>query len=213
MKFYRKGMLVPEGMGLVIAIIGLVILGFFGVKLYNVFVEQDMKNAKTFIEGLNAKIENLDDGESNTFALRGVQDWVLVGWNASDKTRPEKCFLNSCLCLCKDSVANCQENGYCRAVDRNVSVKSDGSVNYLKTVVGMGTARVAGSFSASCITFKENLLIPLFISKNKNTISIKLDYGLLKDEGDGELIEIPSKLCPGYSDNIAVNIIAQPKLP
>ena len=121
----RKGMLVPEGMGLVIAIIGLVILGFFGVKLYNVFVEQDMKNAKTFIEGLNAKIENLDDGESNTFALRGVQDWVLVGWNASDKTRPEKCFLNSCLCLCKDSVANCQENGYCRAVDRNVSVKSD----------------------------------------------------------------------------------------
>ena len=29
MKFYRKGMLVPEGMGLVIAIIGVVILGVF----------------------------------------------------------------------------------------------------------------------------------------------------------------------------------------
>ena len=202
----RKGMLVPEGMGLVIAIIGLVILGFFGVKLYNVFVEQDMKNAKTFIEGLNAKIENLDDGESNTFALRGVQDWVLVGWNASDKTRPEKCFLNSCLCLCKDSVANCQENGYCRAVDRNVSVKSDfiftrfesDTIEKDSVQYNLRTSKI----SASCYIMPEkSLLIPFNIVKSSSLVLINVPSPDLNiGSPNPDKIISTFRLCSNYND-------------
>ncbi|MBS3081643.1 hypothetical protein J4416_01730 [Candidatus Pacearchaeota archaeon] len=175
----RKGMLTDNMLGMVLAIIGLVILGFLGVKLYSMFVSQDLKNAQAFVEDLSAKIENLKDGESNTFALRGVTEWVLVGYSSTDKSRPDKCFLNSCLCLCKYNSGespsfNCQDNGYCRAVDRDIVVSSE--------IVSSGTAStiydvrdyIVCGVSVSCyIMHEDSLLIPFDVSKQKSDISIK----------------------------------------
>lgn len=158
-----------EFLGVILAIVGVVLLGLLGIKLYNLFVEQDMKNAKAFIEGLNGKIENLNDGESNDFVLRGIPGWVLVGYNVANPYKPDKCFLNSCICLCetKDNTINCQDMGYCRNMDRNVIVSSS----------------VQGYFSdgerdlsAECI-MTDNQLSSLRISKDSNIISINQDYG------------------------------------
>ena len=225
MRFFKKGILVPETLGIVIALIGLVALGFLGVKLYNMFVSQDLKNAQAFVDGLSSKIENLGDGESNTFALRGVDGWVLVAWNKNvlitedDKLisadlKPQKCFDKNCLCLCEKEINKCQENGYCRAMDRNVSVFSSGSVNYLYAGAPGGATRVQGSFSASCIYFKEKgLLTPILVSKNKKLINIKLDYGMLISENPNDHVNIPVSSCPGYLDNRKSSQISQPILP
>lgn len=175
MRFFKKGILVPETLGIVIALIGLVALGFLGVKLYNMFVSQDLKNAQAFVDGLSSKIENLGDGESNTFALRGVDGWVLVAWNKNvlitedDKLisadlKPQKCFDKNCLCLCEKEINKCQENGYCRAMDRNV------------TAVGNYSYSFAGSVSAwvlaSCYVMPSQSLVPFTVSKSMSGIVI-----------------------------------------
>jgi len=158
-----------EFLGVIIAVAVVVLLVFLGIKLHNLFVEQDMKNAKAFIEGLNGKIENLNDGESNNFVLRGIPDWVLVGYNVENPSIPDKCFVNSCICLCesKDNSIKCQDMGYCRNIDRNVIVWSSAQGYFFDG---------GRDLSAECIV-TDNQLSSLRISKTSDIISINQDYG------------------------------------
>jgi len=202
----RKGdFTFKQFIGAVIAIIGIVILAMLGVKLYNLLVDQDMKNAKSFINGLNAKIENLGDGNDNTFDLQGVQGWVLVGWNKNvpivddgeviDKDKkPQKCFDKSCLCLCEKEVANCGVNGYCREIDRSISVFSSGELEY-----NLYGQTVSEKFSADCLFFDRSNLMEILVEKNKDIIKISHDYGLLNSAAGRELL---SKLKCGASKDI-----------
>jgi len=119
----RKG-LTKYLLDAVLAIGGLLMLIFLGVKLYNFFVSQDEKNAAAFLDGLKAKIEALEEGEVGNFVLRGVEGWSLAGWSREDslKVKPQKCFDVSCLCACPstgDIASSCQEDGLCRKVDFN----------------------------------------------------------------------------------------------
>jgi len=189
----RHGILTNNFLGAIIAIIGIVGLAFLGVKLYGMFVSQDLKNAKVFIEDLNSKIDNLEIGENNTFALRGIKDWVLVGWNKSvpiadegkiisSNLKPQKCFDKNCLCLCKDEIANCQDVGYCREVDRDVSVKSEGYVDFTQIdYYSTSTERIEGRgiFEANCIFFNSSALYSIDVFKQQKIINIFLRYSTL----------------------------------
>lgn len=128
-KISRNGILPDNLMSAVLAIGGLLMLAFLGVKLYNFFVSQDQKNAGAFLDSLQGKIEALDVRDCipspqasppnvqlspqdcfvvNSFALRGVEGWALTGWGKDDPLqkkgqgggKPEKCLDNSCLCAC-----------------------------------------------------------------------------------------------------------------
>ncbi|MEK6924961.1 MAG: hypothetical protein AABW71_01845 [Nanoarchaeota archaeon] len=181
-----------EFLGFIIAVIGVVLLGFFGIKLYNFFVDADMKNAQVFVNDLSGKIEFLKDGESNNFALRGMAGWVLVGWNkdvpiAKDDEiigkdrKPQKCFDKACLCLCEKSITQCQDVGFCREIDRNIDIKSDGFVDYSiaggSVGPGGGFSLTKGSFSLNCIYFNKNNLKSLFVEKQKTVVNIKFNEG------------------------------------
>lgn len=179
---------VNEMLGFVIAVIGIVLLGFFGVKLYGFFVDSEMKNAQAFIDDLTGKVQTLKDGESNSFALRGVEGWVLFAWNKEtsvaldgeviDKNRrPQKCFDNSCLCICEGSIEKCQEAGYCRAIDRNISLI--GKTNYTS---GNGDTGYSAKLISYCIP-NSNQLMPFMVEKNPLNIKITLDYGQQISEG------------------------------
>ncbi|MGV8142428.1 MAG: hypothetical protein ACP5NS_02215 [Candidatus Pacearchaeota archaeon] len=130
----KKGKFDEEVLSAIVAVAGLLLIGFLAVKLYNFFISQDEKNAAAFLDGLKAKIDLLEEGENNTFALRGVKGWVLVAWNKEviSSEKPEKCFDKNCLCLCKDSPTKeaCQEDGICRYSDQKLEVKS-GAANHI----------------------------------------------------------------------------------
>lgn len=176
-----------EFLGFIIAVIGLVLLGFFGVKLYNFFVDADMKNAQAFIDDLSAKIETLNNGENNTFLLRGVKDWVLVGWNKDipiakegeligKDRKPQKCFDKSCLCLCKSSDSNCQTQGYCRAIEGNISVMSD-----YKWVLSAGSYSVKSDTIPCYIMSDQSKLIDLFVDKKSSEVVVKGPLGYVSN--------------------------------
>jgi len=120
----RRGDLTNNILSVILAIGGLLMLVFLGVKLYNFFVSQDEKNAAAFLDGLRAKIDNLVEGEVGNFVLRGVEGWSLAGWSKEDSlnVKPQKCFDISCLCACPNSgdiASSCQEDGLCRKIDFN----------------------------------------------------------------------------------------------
>ncbi|MBM3206701.1 MAG: hypothetical protein FJZ43_03725 [Candidatus Staskawiczbacteria bacterium] len=176
-----------EFLGFIIAIIGIVLLGLFGFKLYGFFVDQDMKNAKAFVDDLTGKIDLLKDGENNTFALRGRPGWILVGWNKekpialegeviSKDRKPQKCFENSCICLCEGSISKCQEVGYCKNVDGDVNLL--GQITYTGgNSEGVYTSRL----NSSCI-IHENGLMDIFVSKKNDFVFISYDYGQRESE-------------------------------
>ncbi len=189
MKSRKGGEYIGESLGFWIAIFGILILGFLVFKLYGFFVDQDLRNAKSFMNGLEKKIGNLKDGEEGNFVLRGVKGWVLVGWNkrvsiandteviSSDK-KPQKCFDKNCLCLCEKEIKNCQDGGYCRFFDREIEVNSSGKVSFSERYFDSSLVG-SGSFESQCFIFRDDNLLDFLINKTKDSIYINLDYVII----------------------------------
>jgi hypothetical protein len=200
MKFSKGSVFGVENFGsIVIAVLAIIVLGFLAVNLYGLFADKDMKNASAFVDSLVSKIDALDEGQENTFFLQAVKGWILVSWDkdtpvATDgevisiDKKPQRCFNENCLCFCSESINNCQEKGYCRVIDRKIEVSSYGSASSTKTY----SAGFQGSvptythidFSSKCLYFRDNLLEPITVSKDKSNIKIKYSYGSLNYDSD-----------------------------
>ena len=189
----KKGILTKNVLSLLVAVMGIILLVFVSVSIYNSFESQEEKNARAFIDSLVGKIENLEDGETGVFPMRGVEERYLVGWTFEDD-RPDKCFFESCLCLCNlwedgISVADlskiskgkvkelCQNNGFCKDFSsKNVNVKTEsltgGVQGWLKNhhVKNLGLINLH-SYSS---------MINIEIKKDKNELAIsKYVFGTL----------------------------------
>ena len=64
------------------------------------------ESAKDMLDVIEGKIKLLDEGETGKYMIRGIDGWFLSGWSGDNKERPEKCFLESCICVCKGDVEN-----------------------------------------------------------------------------------------------------------
>lgn len=205
---FRKGDEKSEFFSIILAVGGILLIGGLGFLLYSSFVNQDLNNAKKFIDGLKGKIENLDDGESSTFAMNGPAGWVLVAWNKDVKivedgkaingtAKPQKCFDKNCLCMCEGSIANCGEIGFCRNIDRNVEVSSrlEEFRRISKNInVKTGTSDdylYQGNFSANCIYFSGSPILNFLIDKKIDSVFISHDYGLFNYLNSFSKINLP----------------------
>jgi hypothetical protein len=95
-------------LGLIIAAIGIGLLIFGVVRLYEVYSDNEADNARNTLDTVIGKTEALKVDESNKFFVQGVQSleskkewWFLVGWGKDDFPKPDKCFFDSCVCYCK----------------------------------------------------------------------------------------------------------------
>ena len=107
-------------LGIIIAVVGIVLFVFAISKVYQVRASDELTNAKKTIELIDAKIKALDNGQKSSLTIQGfagAESWYIVGWNKNDPNRPEKCFFDSCICIC-EGVSNdvCQEGGICKSV-------------------------------------------------------------------------------------------------
>ncbi len=98
----RKGDLTNQALSVIIAVIGILLIAYGIYKLYDVVRNNDNKNAQKTIDVLNEKISFLEEGNSGIFTIQGFKkskEWYITGWTGG--TGPDKCFLSSCLCICK----------------------------------------------------------------------------------------------------------------
>lgn len=178
----RKNGLIRDVTSLVIAIIGILLLLFAVYQLYKVFVDQDSEVAKRALNVIEAKINLLEEGQTAKFPIKGPwskeRKWYLVGWGKENPERPDKCYFDSCVCICEGyGKEQCQgRNGFCRKVNVN-DVKIESFKVFEKgggSNVGGGGNVPAGPLqekSVSGIEFQSNL-IELQIKKNKDSLEI-----------------------------------------
>ncbi len=118
----RAELTLNNALSLIIAVGGIALLIYAGVLLSSLYLTDENKNAQATLDYLEGKIKALEDGQKGEFLIQGFKTegkWYLVGFS-KDENRPDKCFLNSCLCICKGSgdKESCQINGFCREVDK-----------------------------------------------------------------------------------------------
>ncbi len=200
MKNKRGEITLENTLTVILAVFGLFLLFLGALKLYQIVVSQEQENAKNLLNTLEAKINNLNDGETGRFQIRGVENWFLVGWNKDDPNRPIdkiECFLDSCICICKGNkekvVDACQKDGFCRKVNFN-DVAIFEFLKYLdkKTLVNEndvikdirnpkyqerkiweeGGTILRPLLNNACPSFYENNLIEILIYKDKTRLSI-----------------------------------------
>src|SRR3989344_8102892 len=104
-----------------IAVVCVVLFAFFiGNAIYQARASDELTNAKKTIELIEAKINALDEGQKSELTIQGfagAESWYLVGWNKEDSSdiKPEKCFFNSCICICNGASKDvCQKKGICK---------------------------------------------------------------------------------------------------
>lgn len=172
MIFNRKGegILVPNTLSIILAVIGILLIVIIGVKLYIFLGSQEQENARNVLDNIIGKAELLKDGEKNTFAIRGIKDWVLIGWSKGQIGKPEKCFTSSCLCICVKG-KDCQDNGFCEKIDKDIVYASStllpvGRADILEIIQGIPESK------RPKIEFYNKNLFGVEISKGENFLEI-----------------------------------------
>ncbi len=142
-----KAELIDNVLGLIIAAIGLGLFFLAVGKFIGNFADQDLKNAKNILDSIEGKIDNLNDGEVGRFPIKGLDGWFFAGWSKDDANKPERCFLDSCLCICKGEPVRggyagerfderrdvCQKEGICRKASKdNVTIIGVEAISYIK---------------------------------------------------------------------------------
>ncbi len=130
----KKGIALSNVLSIVLAIAGILLIFYASFQLYNFFGSEEDVNAQEFLNGLIGKMDNLEDGETGTFAMRWVEGYRILGYDKSlpREDVPEKCFFDSCVCICKakgyifetkkenwweEQKNECQNSGICRDLE------------------------------------------------------------------------------------------------
>lgn len=186
----RKADLMNNALETIVAVVGIALLlfgiGYVGYKFLVMNQTQEIKNAKHHIDIIEAKINALENGQKTESILQKIgEGWVLVGWSKTDPpdSKPEKCFLTSCVCICPDSnqlIQSCQEKGLCRTIEHpQLKVKTayredfcNGEIVNIEGEILMckGKVEVKTSFEDK-IELNKNLM-QLEISKTDDLIEI-----------------------------------------
>jgi len=190
----KRGDLQNNVLSLVIVAIGLGLLVFGFVKLYQVTVSNESKDAQKTIDTLFDKVETLKDGESNNFLIQGFkgsENWKIIGWDKNEKGRPDKCFFESCICICKgieinvvfygpqgkgsleeaifsrksEHAKNCNINGFCRVIEgRKVNLAK---MEYSLLYYPAGRAKVLYTY----LKIDKGVNV-FFVEKSKDSVNI-----------------------------------------
>lgn len=172
----RKGDTLNTVLGIILAVIGILIFIAGIYKLYQVGVNEESENAKKTLDIVVARVNAMPDGQTGTFALQGFSEdtWFLVGWSASDRTKPEKCLISSCVCICKgfSSGEHCQSEGFCREVNFvNVSVWSASLESPTSGASSAGTGAPGVPSGPPRIVTRK--CVPIIHSLQEVTLSVK----------------------------------------
>ena len=103
----KKGSILSQLPGIVIAILILLPLGYFGLKfIYGDSNNIDKQNAIAFSDSLKAKIDALPQETTTSLSVQGFDGnnvWYLAAFSEDQANSPDRCLFKSCLCSCKAS--------------------------------------------------------------------------------------------------------------
>lgn len=117
----KKGILLPETLKIIIAVLCIALLIVLAVKLYGLFFKKTaLEQAKENIKNLYSKIERIEKNESKeeSFIMESPNGWQLFAYGGGSE-KPKDCNKN-CICLCpvpgygSDNLKECNNLGVCK---------------------------------------------------------------------------------------------------
>lgn len=91
-------------MNFVLAALVIALLIGGGYAVFKVLANDENQKAQRVLDNVEGKINALEEGEEGKFLIqgfKGAESWYLVAWNKDDEGRPDKCFFENCMCVCK----------------------------------------------------------------------------------------------------------------
>ena len=92
----------------VVAVICLIILGGIAVLVYKTLTTSEYKNAGKVLDFIEMKINAINADESTSFSVQSpcksdVKNcpWLIAGWGKESIKKPDRCYFDSCLGICK----------------------------------------------------------------------------------------------------------------
>lgn len=186
----KKANLMENSTELVIAILILLILFVAVVKIYTNFLQdRELTSAKNVVNVIEQKILDASENSNVKKTIRGVngEDWVLTAFDFSSLNRPDACFEQPCIYICKTAKRlikdDCEDKGVFRRleVDEIKTIELDFSEDW---VGGGGVAAPTGSSfkNSSKINLPQNKLLELEIEKKTENGKKKLIITHYTDE-------------------------------
>lgn len=205
-----EGNLLKETLEIILFVVGTAILIFAVWKVWDLVANQERVNADRLISDIVRRANDIEEKKVEGFTVSGLKNWYLVGWSKEDPAnkKPDKCFLSSCICICKGDRQNtkksCQE-GICKelnfkkikvyefsnAKDFEMKVKEEDVIKDLNNEIYF-EARPWSSASnnfilvSKCPPFNQNNLVKFNFYKNGDELNIlkinTIDFSNLKFE-------------------------------
>ena len=120
----KKAIVLENTLSVIIAVLGLLLLIYSAYYLYNKMTSNiETESAKEIANLIEKKINALPDNQAANITIRGVNgdNWVLTSFDFSNQNRPDACFEQPCIYICKsasNSIENdCKKNGFFRRLN------------------------------------------------------------------------------------------------
>ncbi|HVY01251.1 MAG TPA: hypothetical protein VHA12_00615 [Candidatus Nanoarchaeia archaeon] len=155
----RKGeVTLNEVISILIAVLIIAGIVYGIIKVASVFMDSENRNAKNTLDLFVEKLKFAEKGNVS-FIVQGFpnsRNWFVAAWSAGQEGRPDKCYFDSCICVCplaaSGNVAEkCQSKGVCQKLDYqrvDVEYAGDSSMEQEKYVL----PESVGSCEMSLIT-------------------------------------------------------------
>ena len=184
----KKGDLKDEVPMIIIAVIGIALLIFGVIRLYDFVKNQDTENAKKTINYVEEQIKALSaNGQVSEITFSGFKsssNWAIIGWSKTNPYRPEKCLMNSCICICPDlrragdalpfkvpesNEVLCQKNGFCREFEQERVFVRD---NYWATSATTARGGTQTKIVEDVLIRLPSNLLALKVNKTQSVINV-----------------------------------------
>jgi hypothetical protein len=132
MKNNRGEITLEEMLKIILAIMGIIILGLLVLKLYDIFVSGDkhqLEQAKASLAKIKDTISSLKSGEEKSIIIESPLKWNILFYSKLDTLKPASCKDKNCICLCGKDFTNakpeyCDLLGVCENFDFDFEVSS-----------------------------------------------------------------------------------------
>jgi len=119
----KKGILMPETLKIIIAVLCIALLLYLLVSMYGLFTKKSkIEQGRSTLEEIFAKAASLRDGETGKVLILAPNDWWIMGFREGD-ARPQRCVSTTCICICeKDNADSCNEAGICKSSAETINL-------------------------------------------------------------------------------------------
>jgi hypothetical protein len=162
----KNGILMPETLKIIIAVICIGLLVYLSVSLYGIFAQQTkIEQARATLDQIFAEIEGLEEGEKSDYLVVAPKDWVIMDL----KTDKELCICPHPSKVEKEKTdEECKDQGVCKSIGVDLSILQECDI-------------IAMYQTPDCISLKE-IPLEIFLERKKTIIEIKIQEDIIKQE-------------------------------